>query len=257
MTAMFEIKESPVYSSEGIIEGKKALMIDGKTINIVSENYHVVQPRDVMSRLESIPGLRTTTALSNPNTGGLLVAAKLDNRIDNFSYQHNLVFYTGHNGQYRTLLTNQSLRLACMNQCSTLLGQKERHLYSEKHYKEFDVEKMGEIIENVPRIAAEFERNMRDMEAEPLSLSRFVELYMDRQKVSDQRKDSVRLTLMDIYRNAKGQSVLPENTVAKAFNTITYLNTHNLKQGKNSLENKFITKINDSTNWYNELLRAA
>ena len=251
---LFVIEEDTVSTRGMEIPNKKALMVGDNVINIVSDRYNVVQPRTVYESFKRVEGVTINKMLTNPHTGGLLLASTIQGNDD---YSHDLVFYTGHNGQYRTVLTLQTLRMACMNQCPTLLANKSQHLISAKHYQFLDFKHMSEIIKNVPTMVNDFQTTMGLLEGMNLTFSKFAELYMEKEKITDSRKDKVKEKLEQTYYCEEGQSVLPNDSAIKAFNTITFMNTHNVRKSKSEMETRYLKKMGNSHSWYGVLTEAS
>jgi hypothetical protein len=249
----FEIEEHPIFVKGVEVPRKKALVVDDSLVNIVSTGYKVVQPRDVYESFSKVTGLTLDKVVTNPHTGALLLGSHI---ADSTGYKHDLVFYTGHNGKHRTLLTLQTLRLACMNQCPTLLGNTSQHLLSVKHLQFLDFNYLSKLIEEVPMMVSSFEARMEELSDLKISMADFVEMYLAENKVKEERRSKVAQEITNIYHGAQGQESLGTNTAIKAFNAITYLNTHKVRRTKTELETRYIKNMNDSFKWF-DLLRDA
>lgn len=261
-TEMFDIIEEPIYTAKKGVElgpqipKKKALFVGQKCVNVVSDQYKVVQPSEIVKKFEETAGITTDKIILNPNTGGLLLSAQV--ATDN-EHTHNLTFYTGHNGQYRTFLGLISLRLACFNQLPSLAGQqKDNYLVSAKHYHDNVVDSIGECLDLVPEIIAKFAEKTAEMKDKKITLAQFVELYIADKKIKEDQKNKDKLIndLKGVYANAQGQALCANDSAYKAYQAITYINTHNIRDSLNKLETQYINKPKDSFKWYDLLLAA-
>lgn len=244
---------SQTIQSNGItIPNKRALMVDDKCVNIVSGAYEIHQPMAIYEQFQTVAqetGLQINGHLYNKNNGGLLISAKYQTaKIIGDSHDINLTFYTSHCGKYKTFLTMDLLRMACMNQVPALYGNKKRHLFAEKHYKNaLDITLMGDLIAGIPQALANHIELMELLQSKSFTIDNFVEFAADHWNLKKEQKqfDSKVANLKAVYLNAQGQSTLGNNAY-KAFNAITYINTHN---GKNTAmkDENVMTKNSDNT----------
>ena len=254
---LFTIEESPISDVNGVIPGRKSLIINKKSINQVSEKYGIVQPRDVAQTFEKISGLSIDKLKMNPNTGGMLIGATLENtRIDGDAHNISLCFYTGHNSQYRTILTMQALRIACENQIPAMMADKSKFLISEKHYGDFDFARMKSTIESLPARIAAFKEKYAALKDVHLTKSQFIDLFIEFNKTVESRRDEVAAHIGNVYTSARGQDSLSDGNAYKAFQAITFDLTHNTRKCKNELEHHFMRNTATAEKWFERLIAA-
>ena len=180
----FNIIEESIYtvSAEDRINQipkKKALFVEDKCINIVGDKYKIVQPNDVIQAFQNSTGLTVDKILTNKNTGGLLLKSTLANPyLNGDEHKIDLTFYTGHNGQYRTFLSLQALRIACMNQLPAMNANKSLWLMNEKHYQSFSFDKLQKIIETLPLHMANFTNDYSKLIDIKITKKEFLELFV-------------------------------------------------------------------------------
>lgn len=247
MSHAFQIDERPIFSTDenGMpiqIKNRKGLFVGNKNVNIVAPSYKIVQPADVIRTFENTSGLTIDRVLTNHNTGAILLKSSLENPfIDGEEHKIDLTFYTGHNGQYRTLLSLQALRVACFNQMPAIAGNKNLWLMSEKHYSSFNLEHMQSIIEQLPLMIANFKNQYVALKDINLSKKDFLELFATHYKATDKAIEK----MSDVYSFARGQESLSDNGY-KAYQAITYDLTHNGRNGKNGLEKDNIKSMTEA-----------
>lgn len=253
-TKIFNIDEKPLFveGSEIQVPNKKALLVNGKVINIVSDKYKVVQPSDVMRSFERTTDLTIDAVLSNTHTGGLLIKSRMMNpTINGEKHSIDLTFYTGHNGQYRTILSLQALRMLCMNQIPAISKNENLWLMNEKHYRDFDLQKMESLMDQAGHALIEWKQEYTGLLDIPLTARQFIELWQEETKATDKAVQK----MADIYQFADGQSHLGES-VYKAYQAITY----DLSHGRNSkikMEKENINNMATAKDWLTKLFEAA
>lgn len=237
---MFDIIEAPVKNAvtDQIIKGRKGLFVDDHCVNIVSDRYKVVQPQMIVDLFQSNTNLEITKTASNVNNGSLLLGAKYkDITINNEAHNLTLSFYTGHNTQYSTFVSLQALRVACMNQLPALIGSPQLHLMKCKHIHEFPFDDLQKLIETLPRHVSNFEVQCDRLKESKLTLNEFLELYVEFFKLQEKAsKDKTISKITALYKQAPGQDIITNDTAYKAFHTVTYDLTHNIRNSKNNLE---------------------
>lgn len=257
---MFTVNEKAIKTEDNVvIPGKKALLINEKCVNIVSNRYKVVQPTDVMETFQKMSGLTIDKVITNPNTGGLLLSSKLESTmLGGEEHAIDLTFYTCHNGSYKTFLSMQALRMACMNQLPALSSVQGLYLYATKHYNEVHMDDLKEIVETIPLHLSNFKAQYQGLHDIKFTKEAFLAEFVEHMKIQDeQKKDKVISKISDIYSFAKGQETLTNDSAYKAYQAVTYMNTHNVRKGKNVVETVNIKNQKDSFNWFETLSKAA
>ena len=151
------------------------------------------------------------------------------------------------------------LRMACFNQIPTLYKNKDRFIISEKHYKNaLDYDVIDEALINVPATIFAYEEKAYQLKDKAFSMSDFIEFYIQSYNVDREAKlfDSKIRNLKDVYYNAKGQKQVGPNAF-KAYQAITFINTHNVKKTAMVEENRLIKNGNDSLRQLDRLLAVA
>ena len=255
MKKAFTIKEEPIYLGNGSqVPSRKALYVDDKCVNIVADSYKVVQPKEVISTFEKTSGLNIDKVLTNPNTGAILIKSRMDNPyINGEEHTIDLTFYCGHDSKYRTLLSMQALRVACMNQMPAISANKGLWLMSEKHYRAFDLEKMRNLVEGLPLMITNFKAQYAALDDIQLSKKQFLELFVEHYKATDKQIDKMK----EVYSFATGQREIKHETAYKAYNAVTYQLTHGGRKGVNGLEKNNIKNMNEAHSFFNVLTSLA
>ena len=236
---LFTIDNLPLYSEEyGKVENKRGLFVGDKCINVVSPSYEVHQPQEILRKFEEVAeytGLLINRTLTNPANGGLIISAKYgDTRIVGDEHDINLTFCTSHCSKVSTFLTLDLLRMACFNQIPALYSDKKRHIFAEKHYKNaLNIDLIQEALENIPAAVDNFNHKAELLMEKPFSVEDFVALAIDHYKMDPEAKrfNSKVELWKSAYFNAEGQRHLPD-TAWKAYNAVTYQNTHG---GRNTI----------------------
>jgi hypothetical protein len=261
----FDIAEKDLFTIDNDtqvvtqIPKKKGLFVAEKCINIVADRYKVVQPNKVIEIFQNTTGLTVDKILTNPNTGGLLLKSTLSNPfLNGDEHRIDLTFYTGHNGQYRTFLSLQALRLACMNQLPALSKEKGLWLMNEKHYQSFSFDKLEAIIETLPLQLANFTNQYNQLSDIKITKKDFLEMFVQQYKVLTDTKAGEKTinNISDVYSFAMGQSTITNDSAYKAYQAITFHNTHNGRNTANKVERDNITNMIDSQKWFGSLLTA-
>lgn len=260
---MFDVESHDISSPYGIIEGKKGLFVNEQNINIVSDKYEVVQPRQVFETFTDIAdrsGLEINRTLLNPKNGGLMVSARFDNlKIMGDDHDVNVVFYTSHCGRYKTFLTLDILRLACFNQAPALYKNKDRFIFAEKHYKNaLDINMLGGALENIPASVEAFNTKMELLGEKSMNCEQFVEWYVDQLKLDKESKqyDTKVQKFRETYKYATGQREIRSESAWKAFNAVTYINTHEGRNSTYKAENALLKGGDDTIKRLDALLTA-
>lgn len=238
---LFDVIESQIKSThnDSIIPDRKALYVNNKCVNIVSNSrYKVVQPKEIYNRFQQASHLEITKLVTNPNYGSLLLSASYGKiSVGNDQHDLNLSFYTGHNNQYSTFTTLMGMRQACMNQLPAMIGAPSLYLMKCKHIQDFNFEELESIIETLPRRVANFQLQCQRLQESKLSFRDFLEAYVSFFKLEESaKKDKAIASITDVYKKAQGQEIITDDTAYKAFHALTYDLTHNVKQTKNQLE---------------------
>lgn len=261
---MFNVEKQPIFSPYGVIDGKNGLFVNEQCINIVSDHYEIVQPNDVYQRFAMLAdqtNLKINKVLLNPQNGGLMISALFEHtRINGDSHDVNVVFYTSHCGKYKTFLTLDVLRIACFNQVPALYQNKDRFIFAEKHYKNaLDLDLMTEALDNIPASVEAYNIRAQRLQDVKLSKADFIDWYANQLKLKKEQKqyDSKISNIKALYSSATGQTQLADGTGWKAFNAITYANTHNGKQTAYKAENALLKGGDNSLKLLDELLAIA
>ena len=202
----------------------------------VSDSYEIHQPSEIMATFQDVAektGLEIKNVLTNPNNGGLMISARYGkfNIGNNDPYDIDLVFYTSHCGKYRTFLTLNTLRLACMNQLPALYREKDRFIFAEKHYKNaLDITMIKESLEYIPESINMFDARVNQLIDTKVTYKDFVEFYIQHFKLNRDAKQFQNKidSLAYIYNSAPGQKQITNDNAYKALNAITYIQTHDL-----------------------------
>jgi hypothetical protein len=196
--------------------------------------------------------------LTNPSNGGLLLSAKYaDMKIAGDDSKINLTFYTSHCGKYKSILTLDALRLACFNQVPVLYRNKGRWLVAEKHYKNaLDIDSIGKLLSHIPESINAHNERMEKLKDVKLGLDDFIQMWENHYKLKKEQKqyDSKIAKLKSTYFAAPGQDICPAESAYKAFQCVTYNNTHEGRNTAMRLENAFFKGGDDSLEWMEELL---
>tara|TARA_R110002126_G_scaffold192495_6_gene340668 strand:+ start:499 stop:1470 length:972 start_codon:yes stop_codon:yes gene_type:complete len=260
----FDIAEKELFTIDNDTQAitkipkKKGLFVAEKCINIVADRYQVVQPNKVVEIFQNTTGLTVDKILTNQNTGGLLLKSTLSNPfLNGDEHRIDLTFYTGHNGQYKTFLSLQALRLACMNQLPALSKERGLWLMNEKHYQAFSFEKLQGIIETLPLQIANFTNQYNQLSDIKITKKDFLELFVEQYKVLNTKAgEKTMKNISDVYSFATGQDTIVNDSAYKAYQAITYQNTHNGRNTANKVERDNITNMIDSQKWFGNLLSA-
>ena len=233
--------------------------------NLVSDHYEIHQPSEILESFQKVADNTQLTIngyMVNPVNGSLMIESTYDNvKFAGEEHDVNVVFYTSHDGKRPTLLTLQSLRHACWNQVPLLFGKdnKSRHMMTEKHYRNaLNLTVMEKLLAGVPASIQAYNDTADLLMNKKMSFDKFVEFYVKSYKLdtSTTRGENRVEALQDIYHTAEGQSIIPDNTAWKAFNVISYLNTHNVSNTSFQAENRAFTRANDTIKRMQELVAA-
>lgn len=259
---LFTVDTLPISGPYGEIAGKRGIFVGNNCVNIVSDRYSVHQPREIYQRFANVAeqsNLEVNRVISNRKNGGLLLSAKYDNvQILGESHDVNLTFYTSHCGKYKTFLTLDLLRIACFNQVPALYANKSRFIFAEKHYQNsLDLDLIQQIIAGIPAAIEDYSATAESLIENKFSFESFAELYREHYNLRKEQKqfDSKLEKIKNIYYNAPGQRHL-DNSAYKAYQAVTYFNTH---EGRNTYmkeENAYIKGGNDSLKFRDLLLAA-
>ena len=228
----FTVDNLPLTSPRGTVANKRGIFVGNNCINVVSPSYEVHQPLDVYKTFLNVAestGLEVKRVLNNPVNGGLLISAEYSQcKIIGEDHAVNLTFYTSHCGKYKTFLTLDLLRIACFNQTPVLYKNKDRHIFAEKHYRNaLDISLIESTLEGIPASIEAYNTQCELLEDTVMSWEDFVEYYIEANKVNREAKQfQTKIDkLKAIYCNAPGQRELGANQY-KAYNAVTYMNTH-------------------------------
>lgn len=248
---LFEIEQDNIICRDIVIPQKKALIVNNEVINIVSDHYKLVQPKQVVENLID-SGVVVDWVKTNTSTGGLLVKSFIDTfDIDGEKHRMDLAFYTGHNSKYRTILSFQLLRHKCDNQIPVLMKNKSNQIMSIKHFHEFNYETMKSKIDEAKLAFEVFCDQYKSLKDKRMSKKQFVEFYHSLTNASDRTLKRID----DVYSNAKGQDI-PDNAY-KGLQAVTFDLTHNGRKGNQELENKNIKNMDFASKFITSLLEVA
>jgi hypothetical protein len=205
--------------------------------------------------------LEINRVLTNPTNGGLLLSAKFaDTKIVGENHDVNVTFYTSHCGKYKTFLTLDLLRIACFNQVPCLYRNKQRHIFAEKHYQDaLDINLMESMLEAIPGSVEAYNEKARQLKDTKLPFDSFRDYYVEHYKLKESQKqfDSKVEKLREVYYNATGQRELASDSAYKAYQAITFFNTHELRDTAMREENILTKRASDSIVVLEELLAVA
>jgi len=268
----FEVSRQPVTleGTDILVPRKNAITVNGTpTGHMTSEKYAIHQPKNIYRSFQRVckkTGLEIDRKRSflNPSNGGMILSAKYKTKMfdtGNKKERHdfNVVFYTAHDGKYKTFLTIDVLRLLCMNQAPALYRGKDNHVMSEKHYKNaLKLSTLESRLEGIEQSVNMYQARMENLCDVKMTLADFKEFYIAHYKLDKESShfDGKMETLEDVYYDAKGQSEIANDTAYKAFNVITYLNTHKVSNTNGREENKLTVKAKDTSKVLRELLAA-
>lgn len=250
-TELFTVHTAPAKVQIGSrtypVKGKNfaySEMPNGEIItipNMVSNKYDVHQPSEILEQFTNAVnqhGLSVERVLSNPANGGLMISAKYANQmIAGDSHDIDLVFYTSHDGKRRTFLTLQALRLACFNQAPMLARNGDKHLFSEKHYgRALEMETIGQTLASIPQAVEQYDSKLNRLLNDNLSFDDFISFLVKANKIPEPRAkscqhDSKVEKWMEAY-NRPEIATIPEGTKLRAYNAVTWLNTHDLRESR-------------------------
>lgn len=257
---LFEVEKLPLSGPYGQID-KKGIFVKGKCINVVSDKYEIHQPQEIVDTFYKVVeshGLEVNRVIPNATNGGLLLSAKYaDKKIGGEDHTVNLTFFTAHDGKRKTFLSLDTLRIACFNQVPALYRNKSRWLFSEKHYaNSLDMDLLGKLLTHVPESIEKHNEKIETLQNVKLSFSDFVGLWIDHYKQDKQAKqfNTKVEKLRSVYYNATGQRQVTNDTAYKAFNAMTFINTHDGRNTALKDQNSFIDGGNDSLEWMHELI---
>lgn len=251
---VFTVEEKSISSEYGIIKGKKGLYVNKNNINIVSDRYEMHQPKEIIETFREVAkntGLQFSNkdVILNPRNGGLLLKAKYtDGVFLGEKHDLNLTFYTSHCGKYRTFLTLDALRLACFNQIPVLFKNKKRHLINPKHYAgSLNLDILSKKIEELPASIKAYEEKAEILNQNKMGFDTFLDMWASHNEVNREAKqfDTKVQNLRDTYYHADGQRGL-EDTAYKAYQAVTYDNTHGGRKSDYKQEN-ILTKQSDNS----------
>lgn len=263
-TNILPVESHPITGPYGIIPNKKALYVAKKNINIVSDSYEVHQLTDIARKFQEISekcGLQVTHSMFNKHNGGLMISANYSELplFGKDPHKIDLVFYTSHDGRYKTFLSLNALRQACFNQVPIVYADKGRFIFAEKHYKNaLDIDMIGEALAGIPESIAAFQEKQTLLADKTFSYADFIEFYIQHYKLDKAAKqfDSKVAKAKEVYHSATGQRGLPE-TAYKALNAITFINTHMGRETAYKAENTLLKGGNDSLTVQGKLLQVA
>ncbi len=259
---MFTVEMGQLTGPYGNVENKRGIFVNEQCINVVSPKYKMHQPIEIAQKFFDVAdshNLEVNRVLSNPKNGGLLLSAKYEQcKILGENHDINFSFYTSHCGQYRTFMTCDLLRIACFNQVPTLFAGKSRWIMSEKHYSPLDIDAIEEALITVPEVIYAYEQKAAKLKDMQFSMEDFIQFYIESYKVNTEAKQFATKIekLKNTYYNAAGQKQHGANGY-KAFQALTFLNTHNIKETAMIEENRLITNGNDSLKQLDRLLAIA
>jgi hypothetical protein len=261
----FTVESEPLPSPYGgYIPGKRGLFVNQNNINIVSDKYEVHQPSEIYQTFANVAArtnLEINRVITNPTNGGLLLSAKFaDTKIVGENHDVNVTFYTSHCGKYKTFLTLDLLRIACFNQVPCLYRNKQRFIFAEKHYQNaLDINLMESKLEAIPESVEAYNEKARQLQDTKLSFNSFRDYYVDHYKLKESQKqfDSKVEKLREVYYNATGQRELANDSAYKAYQAITFFNTHELRDTAMREENILTKRASDSIVVLEELLAVA
>lgn len=265
------VDESPLYAPTGENgemlpqPGKKGLFVENAMINVVSENYKVVQPLQVVKQFMEVAkqtDLKVNKILNNPNNGGLLISSTFEEtRIAGEDHNVNVVFYTSHDGKYKTMLTLQTLRIACFNQVPTLYrDRKDNIIFSEKHYRNtLDVDLISKRLLDIPDAVQRYNEIANMLKSASMTKKQFIDFYINHAKIDTEAPRSAGkiAKIENIWQSGQGQELCGSDNMWRALNAVSYLNTHETKAGKFKNENVFLKNQQDTQEVINELVMLA
>jgi len=268
---LFNVESHPLVSEYGTIPRKKGLFVDRKNINIVSGNYEIHQPVEIVEQFQKAGnecGFNLNRIVTNPNKGALLLSGSFPGiKLLGDDHDVNLTMYTSHCGKYKTVVCLDLLRIACMNQIPTICANKKRQIISEKHYKgALEISRLGPKLEAIPKMIQAYNERAEILSQSALSFDSFIDLFKQHDKsLKEESKlfDTKIEKLRQTYYNAPGQRQLSNGTAYKAFQAVTYANSHSVENGgsvrntQNAMETTYHKNMNDSLVFEELLLEQA
>ena len=259
----FEVKSHPVMIGDVIVPNKKILAVDDQFVNLVSGKYQIHQPMEVFESFNNVAdkcGLDIQRVISSRLTGGMIIEAKYDT-VSFVGEEHDVtvVFFTDHTGRYCTSLSLNTLRHLCMNQAAMLSRGKDRHLFKEKHYnRSLDIDNFERLLEYVPQSVEMYNARMEQLLEKKFTYGQFQEFFIRMTKLDKESKQyqTKIANLKDCYYNAQGQDVIANDTGYKAFNVISFMNTHQLRESKAKTERLYQAKAKNTLAMTEALLAA-
>lgn len=268
----FEVSRGPVTLSgtDIVVPKKNAITVNGvPTGHMTSEKYAIHQPRDIFKSFQKVcrkTGLEIDEKRSflNPKNGGMILSAKYATKMLSTGKKRerndfNIVFYTAHDGKYKTFLTIDVLRILCMNQAPALYRGKDNHVMSEKHYKDsLKLSTLESRLEGIEESVRMYQARMEQLCGTKMTFKAFKDFYIAHYglNVESSHFDGKMEKLEESYFGARGQDAIANDTAYKAYNAITYLNTHGGSNTNGREENKLTTKARDTSKVLTKLLAA-
>lgn len=252
---LFTVDKRRAMTVLGPLEGRNVLMVGERCINpnMVSDNYEVHQPKDIYRAFANVAtktGLTIGGVLQSPTIGGLIITAKYGStKILGEDHDIHFTLFTSHDGKNRTILTLDSLRMACFNQIPILQSNQKRHIISEKHFRNaLDINVLEAAIENTPNNVEAYAEKADVLINSRLPFNIFLDMYAEENNINTENPafDKKAARIKEIYYSGKGQNIIPDNTGYKALQAITYMNTHELRETSNSNVNRHIKKADNS-----------
>lgn len=262
-TELFTVDMHDIQTeAHGAIPNKKALIVDGECVNVVSDKYEVHQPNEILAQFREVAantGLEINQVIPSPHRGGLIITAKY-NEVSFLDEKHDMgvMLFTTHCSSYSTFVATNVQRIFCMNQIPAIAGNNDNILFKEKHYANaLEMDTIAPAIEELPQIAANYRNVAEALNAKRMTEREMVEFYVKFYKLDEEQRnfDSRITRLLETYHNAAGQSHL-KPTAYKAFQAVTYLNTHHIRATENASEVKMVGKQKDSLKFQQALLAA-
>jgi len=257
------VQIAPLNGPYGTIENKKGVFCDQKCINVVSNNYELHQPSEILQSFENVAkrgGLAINKVLFNRHNGGLLINAKFDEcKIVGEKHDTQVTFYTSHCGAYKTFLSLSLLRIACFNQVPVLNKNKSNHIFAEKHYKNaLCVATFEKLLEKIPALVSAYNTRAEILQDKTITFETFADLCAEKWKEDKTSKKWEKRynKLKEHYYHGMGQDIARRDSAYKAFQAITHQNTHGLRNTTMREEN-LITKSAKESLEFEEILLSA
>ena len=240
---------SETYPNPTVFSGKKALYRSDTNapLSIVSEEYKVVQPKEVIEFFRSLiesHDMKLSTAGSlfgGTRFWALAETGKEFNVFDGVDKViGNLLFVTAADGTLASLVKFVSTRVVCNNTMQIALNENSTSVSRQTHRGVFDQDKAKIDLGLIDAGWTNFKKSIDKLINTPLTDTQVRDFYKEQFTNKDKKEtwgiERKVSQLMDLYYNGAGAEY-GKGTAWGALNAITNLTTHG--SGKRNLSHQF------------------